>query len=290
MAKQDNQTLILGAVAYDPKVVTIWDGFRAYFAGHGLDFDFVLFSNYERQVQAHFAGQINAAWNSPLAWLQSESIAAAAGRRVQALCMRDTDRDLTSLIVARADGAVRAPADLKGRRVAVGAADSPQATLIPLEFLASHGLTPGRDFEVLGFDLLAGKHGDHIGGECAAVGALLSGKADAACIIDSNYSLFEREAMFSPGALRVLAQTPPYDHCNFTVMAEDAESTAVKRFAELLLGMSYADERVRPLLDMEGLKQWVAGRTSGYAQLRAAVDRFGTIDQFVRQSAPRSKK
>ncbi len=208
MAKQDNQTLILGAVAYDPKVVTIWDGFRAYFAGHGLDFDFVLFSNYERQVQAHFAGQINAAWNSPLAWLQSESIAAAAGRRVQALCMRDTDRDLTSLIVARADGAVRAPADLKGRRVAVGAADSPQATLIPLEFLASHGLTPGRDFEVLGFDLLAGKHGDHIGGECAAVGALLSGKADAACIIDSNYSLFEREAMFSPGALRVLAQTP----------------------------------------------------------------------------------
>jgi phosphonate transport system substrate-binding protein len=37
---QNNQTLILGAVAYDPKVVTIWDGFRAYFAGHGLDFDY----------------------------------------------------------------------------------------------------------------------------------------------------------------------------------------------------------------------------------------------------------
>ena len=45
--------------------------------------------------------------------------------------------------------------------------------------------------------------------------------------------------------------------------------------------MSYADAEVRPLLDLEGLKQWVPGRVSGYAQLAAAVDRFGTIDAFV---------
>jgi ABC-type phosphate/phosphonate transport system substrate-binding protein len=285
---QDNQTLILGAVAYDPKVVTIWDGFRAYLAGHGLDFDYVLFSNYERQVQALFDGQITVAWNSPLAWLQSQSIAAATGREVRPLCMRDSDRDLTSLIVVRPGEALRTPADLKGRRVAVGAADSPQATLIPLGFLAEQGLNPGKDFELLRFDLLAGKHGDHIGGEREAVRALLGSQADAACIIDSNLLLFEREGTIAPGALRVLARTPAYDHCNFTVTAEQAESTPVRRFGELLLGMSYADERVRPLLDMEGLKQWMPGRTSGYAQLRAAVERFGTIDQFVRRlSAPR---
>ena len=28
----NNTTLLLGAVAYDPKVVTIWDGFQRYFA------------------------------------------------------------------------------------------------------------------------------------------------------------------------------------------------------------------------------------------------------------------
>ena len=44
------ETLILGAVAYDPKVVTIWDGFREWFRSRGLDFDYVLYSNYERQV------------------------------------------------------------------------------------------------------------------------------------------------------------------------------------------------------------------------------------------------
>lgn len=31
-----NEPLLLGAVAYDPKVVTIWDGFASYFADHGL--------------------------------------------------------------------------------------------------------------------------------------------------------------------------------------------------------------------------------------------------------------
>jgi len=284
---RDDQTLVLGAVAYDPKVVIIWDGFRTYFADHGLDFDYVLFSNYERQVQAHFVGLITVAWNSPLAWLQSESIAAATGSKVQALCMRDTDRDLSSVIVVRADDPLHTLADLRGRRVAVGAADSPQATLIPLDFLAERGLNPGRDFEVIRFDLLAGKHGDHIGGEREAVRALLNNQADAACILDSNCPLFEREGTAAPGSLRPIARTASYDHCNFTVMAEDAQSMPVKRFAELLLGMNYADERVRPLLDMEGLRQWMPGRTSGYAPLRAAVERFGIIDEFVRLTAQR---
>src|SRR4051812_18220903 len=35
--------LMLGAVAYDPKVVTIWDGFQKYFAEHDLSFDYVLY-------------------------------------------------------------------------------------------------------------------------------------------------------------------------------------------------------------------------------------------------------
>jgi ABC-type phosphate/phosphonate transport system substrate-binding protein len=68
-------TLILGAVAYDAKVVTIWDGFQKWLAERGLSFDYVLFSNYERQVEQHFAGALHIAWNSPLAWLQAQRIA-----------------------------------------------------------------------------------------------------------------------------------------------------------------------------------------------------------------------
>jgi hypothetical protein len=45
--------------------------------------------------------------------------------------------------------------------------------------------------------------------------------------------------------------------------------------------MSYADPEVRRLLDLEGLKKWVPGRTEGYALLEKAVDRFGYLDSFV---------
>ncbi len=44
---------------------------------------------------------------------------------------------------------------------------------------------------------------------------------------------------------------------------------------ELLLAMSFDDPAVRPLLELEGLKEWRPGRTAGYAQLEAAVDRLG---------------
>jgi phosphonate transport system substrate-binding protein len=133
--------LILGVVAYDQKVVPIWDGFRHYFRTRGLDFDYVLYSTYERQVESHVRGRVHVAWNSPLAWLQTKRAVSDRGQRVQAICMRDTDRDLRSIILMRSDSRIETLADLEGRAaVAVGANDSPQATLIPLNFLAEHGL------------------------------------------------------------------------------------------------------------------------------------------------------
>src|SRR6059058_2766900 len=99
-------SLLMGAVAYDPKVVTIWEGFRRWLRTEGLDFDFVLYSNYERQVEDLVAGRIDAAWNSPLAWLRAERLAAARGRSVRSAVMRDTDQDLTSVVVVRADSPI----------------------------------------------------------------------------------------------------------------------------------------------------------------------------------------
>ena len=261
--------LVMGAVAYDPKVVTIWEGFRAWFRDQGFDFDFVLYSNYERQVDDLVGGRIQAAWNSPLAWVRS---ARRCGPRARALVMRDTDQDLTSVVVVRADSDIASAADLGGRTVAVGAVDSPQATLIPLSWLRAAGAT---DVKVLRFDVGVGLHGDHIGGERAAARALAAGEVDAACMIDGNHLLFGREGILAPGSTRILGQTGPYDHCNMTVTDE---SSAVACFGELLLSMSYADPVVRPLLDLEGLTAWKPGRTSGYAAVEAAVDETGFYD------------
>ena len=79
---------VLGAVAYDPKVVTIWEGFKAFFAERGLPFDYMLFSTYEAQVEAHLKGALDVAWNSPLAWVHTKKArpGARAGGSCRAAC------------------------------------------------------------------------------------------------------------------------------------------------------------------------------------------------------------
>ena len=274
------ETLTLGAVAYDPKVVTIWEGFKSWFIDHDLPFDFVLYSNYERLVEGHLAGEVHAAWNSPLAWIEADRAAALLGRKARAVAMRDTDRDLSSIIIVRADSKIKAIGDLAGKGVAVGASDSPQATIIPLLLIADAGLRPGADLRVESHDLLVGKHGDHVGGEREAARDLIAGRVEAACMLDANLLTFTREGTLSSGSTRILAQTPPYDHCNVTVL-DDAPIDLAWRFVDLLLGMKYEDPVVRPLLDLEGLKQWLPGRIDGYAQLTRAVDSFGTLDGWL---------
>jgi ABC-type phosphate/phosphonate transport system substrate-binding protein len=299
--------VLLGAVAYDPKVVTIWDGFRTWLRGDGgIDFDYVLYSNYERQVGDLVDGRIDVAWNSPLAWVRARRLAAARGLPLTPVAMRDTDCDLRSVVVVRADSPATALSDLAGRVVATGAVDSPQATLLPLSLLRSAGLTPGTDVRVRRFDIGVGLHGDHIGGEREAARALFAAdpadRVDAACMIDSNLLLFGREGVLPAGAVRVLAQTPPYDHCTMTAgpstVAADAgpfaggdsadlaagpvadifDKSDISRFAGLLLGMDYADASLRPLLDLEGLREWRPPRLSGYEQLERAVDEAGFYD------------
>jgi ABC-type phosphate/phosphonate transport system substrate-binding protein len=267
-------TLVMGAVAYDPKVVTIWDGFRRHLVDRDLPFDFVLYSHYERQAEDLVNGRIDAAWNSPLAWVRAVRLANTRGLSLEALVMRDTDRDLRSLIIVRADSAIESLPDLAERTIATGAIDSPQANLLPLSLLRKHGLEPGKNLTVRRFDVGVGLHGDHIGGERDAARALMAGAVDAACMIDSNYLLFAREGILPAGATRVLGETETYDHCNMTV-GPSADLSEVARFRDQLLAMSYDDASLRPLLDLEGLKLWCPGRTTGYSALETAVDEVG---------------
>jgi phosphonate transport system substrate-binding protein len=48
-------------VAYTPKVVTIWEGIKDYLRGHGVNADWVLYSNYPALVEALVEGQVDIA-------------------------------------------------------------------------------------------------------------------------------------------------------------------------------------------------------------------------------------
>src|SRR5436190_332053 len=103
---------------------------------------------------------------------------AADGTEARALTMRDTDCDLTSVVVVRADSPYERVADLRGKMIATGAVDSPQATLIPLLLLDDAGLDPRTDATIRRYDVGVGLHGDHVGGERDAARALANGEVD----------------------------------------------------------------------------------------------------------------
>jgi len=252
---------------YDPKVSVIWEVIRYFFESKGCSIDVAFYSNYELQVTALLDGRIDIAWNSPLAWLDATRRSAGHCR---AIAMRDTDRDRISFIVARRDGPVKTVPDLRGRTLAVGARDSPQATLIPLGLLRRHGINPDRDVTITCFDIGAGLHGDHVGGELEAFRSLERGDASACAMLDLNWEAWTREGVIDPATFTIVAPTERFDHCVFAVR-DDFDKDREADWLRALFAMRYDDPKHREMMDLEGLKQWLPGRTSGFGPLSAAV-------------------
>lgn len=268
------QPVIVGAVLYDPKVSIVWDIIRDFFEEHGCPMDVVFYTNYELQVKALIDGHLDIAWNSPLAWLDSQRV---SGGGCRAIAMRDTDRDRVSHLVVASDSGIESVDGLRGKTVAVGATDSPQATLIPLGMIQRAGLVPGEDVEVNRFDLLVGKHGDHVGGELEAFRCLAAGDADASTMLDLNWDAWTADGTVDAERFRILATTDLFDHCVFTVR-DDFDPETEKRWLDVLYSMSYDNPKHREMMDLEGLKEWMPGRTSGFAALEEAVHNQGFFE------------
>jgi len=282
------RTIWLGAVAYDPKVVPIWEGMRRYFRDEaGLDVEVVLFQTYEAQVRALLAQRgdagprIDIAWNTNLAYLQAREWSAQACRP---LAMRNTDLGWTTLIVAPAGGAVASVADLRGRTLALGSRDSGHAAILPVHFLARQHLEEGLDYRTLRINTDLGKHGDTGTSEIDVLRAVLDGRADAGAVGSPFWAAAQDQRIAPAGALGVVWSSPPYSHCMFTGRA-DLEPEIERRFTEALLKMSIDNPLHRPILEAEGLERWIAADLDGYAALEYACRAQGFFDHAAVQSA-----
>lgn len=257
--------LIVGAVAYTPNVVPIWEGIRDYFADSGAEMDFVLFSNYGRQVDALITGTIDMAWNTNLAWVRTTLQTDGACR---ALAMRDTDLTFSTVLVGRDGGGLRGLDDLRGRRLALGSRDSAQAAILPVHYLRRAGL--GEDeVEFLRIDSDLGKHGDTGRSELDAIRAVLDDRADAAAIGITTWEAIGRDELM-PGALAEFWRSPDYCHCNFTAL-ESLPAERSDPWVDHLLKMDWEIPEHRRILELEGLRRWVRPDLDGYASLFDAV-------------------
>src|SRR5262249_13528074 len=130
----------------------------------------------------------------------------------------------------------------------------------------------GNDYQIQRFDVLVGKHGDHIGGELDAFKYLASGKAAASTMLDLNWQTWTADGTINGNEVVILASTDFFDHCVFAVRNDFPEEVKAK-WLKVLFSMSYENPKHREMMDMEGLKAWVPGRTTGFGILARAVER-----------------
>jgi phosphonate transport system substrate-binding protein len=271
-----NRTIWVGAVAYDPKVVSIWEGMRRYFHEEAqLPVEVVLFLSYEAQVSALLAEPgapgIDIAWNTNLAYLQADAWSA---HRCRPIAMRDTDVGWTTKIVAVSGGPVAGLEDVRDSTLALGSRDSGHAAILPVHFLERQDLIEGRDYRTLRFNSDLGKHGDTGTSEVEVVRAVLDGRAEAGAIGSPFWNTVRAQRLVPEGALSEIWSSPPYNHCMFTARP-DFDPALERRFAEALFAMSYDDPKHRTVLEAEGLRRWVAPQLDGYHALRDASLRQG---------------
>jgi ABC-type phosphate/phosphonate transport system substrate-binding protein len=263
-------SILLGAVAYDPKVVSIWEGIRAYFREQGVDFDFALFSNYERQVDELLAGHVDIAWNTPLGHVRVQRRTDGKSR---SLGMRDSDRDFHAKVIVRRDANIRSVKDLEGKTLAAGSRDSTQARILPLHFLKREGVDLAR-VALLPFDTDLGKHGDTGTSELDVLRALAEGRAQAGTVGDLIWVGEQAAGRVDATKLEVLWTTPGFDHCMFDALPT-LDAGKVRAFQEALFAMKWENPQHRRLLELEGLKEWLPPREEGYASLKRALDESG---------------
>jgi len=251
--------LIVGAVAYDPKVIEIWDLIRDYFKSQDFPIDYVLFSNYEAQVDALLNGFIDIAWNTNVAYVRVQH---ALGGKAKVLGMRDTDIDFKTKFIARADQKIEELSDLKGKRFALGSADSGQAAILPYHFLKQEGIDPERDVTLIRFNLDVGKHGDTGTSEYEVLRALKENEADAGAIGESTWIRMLEQGLVNSNEIRAFWTSPGYSHCNFTVLPDFDEEVG-ERFTRFLLAMDPKESNIRRMMELEGLNQWVRAEGKG---------------------------
>ncbi len=267
--------LLVGAVAYTANVVPIWEGIRDYFRESDAPMDFVLFSNYERQVDALLAGHIDIAWNTNVAWVRTYH---RTGGSARALATRDTDLVFQSLMIARAGSGLDGLASLRGRRVALGSRDSGQARILPLHYLAEAGV-PTDDITTVIFDSDVGKHGDTGRSDLDALRAVIDDDADVAAVGINTWQALTAAGDDTVSDLEVVWESEPYAHCNFSALETlDEERTRV--WVSHLLRMDWENADHRRILELEGLRAWKVPELSGYDSLFAAMDAQGVADHW----------
>ena len=222
-------------------------------------------------MEALLQGHIDIAWNSPLAWVDAQR---RSGGTCRAIAMRDTDRDRVSHVVVRGDSGIAIPRrTCRGRTVAVGAQGLAPGDADPARHCSSaRASSRGRTSRSGASTSWSASTATTSAASSTPSGASPPARPTPAACSTSTGTRGRPTARSTRRRYRILATTDRFDHCVFTVR-DDFDAATEKRWLDALFAMTYDNPMHREMMDLEGLKAWKPGRTTGFGPLGEAVER-----------------
>jgi phosphonate transport system substrate-binding protein len=263
--------LKIGAVAYAPYVVTIFEGIKKHFNRLGLPLDWMLYSNYDALVEAFVRREVDLAWNGPLAYVKIRR-RLPDGSRVVA--MRDHDVNFTTQFITHPDSEIQTVQDLKGKRFAFASRGSVQAGLLAYYFLKQAGIDPEKDLARATFAEERAAAGP--AGEAGVVALVRSRRYDAGAVSKYALATLREQGQLQDGDVRVFWSSPGYSHCCFTAQREIDDALA-QRITTAFTAMRFDDPEHRQVLELEGCKGFIPGTAEGYDILERAAEEEGLV-------------
>jgi phosphate/phosphite/phosphonate ABC transporter binding protein len=260
----------LGGAA-SPAYISVFRGLQAHFLRHGIELDWVLYSDYDALVEAFVRRAIDLAWNAPLAYVKIK-------RRLQDSCqvvaMRDVDVNFTTHFIAHPSSGITNVRDLKGKRVALGSRASMQAGLLPYYFLQQLGLNPAHDLAVCSF--YDERQGGASSDERDVVERVGRREYDAGAVSGRTIEALRADGTLAPEGLRIIWSSPGYSHCCFTAHS-DMDPALVEKITQTFVAIDAQDSAGKAVLEGEGCNAFVPGITTGWETLEKAAEQAKII-------------
>jgi ABC-type phosphate/phosphonate transport system substrate-binding protein len=265
-APQDPPRVVrLGAMCGGPNAVTVFREIRHYLARNGLKTEFALYSTYDDLVKALHEGDVDIAWNTPMAHGRFHMLAGDS----QALVMRDTDVGYRVKLIVRKDAGISSPADLPGKTMIFGSCDAADATVLPVHFLRKEGVDFDRvkvvnlhgEVDARGYPAHSPQH---------VWKALVEGRGQAGILSQDRWAALQKTRPEEAARFQEVWTSPPFSHCVWTAR-KDFDREAGARFTKLMTAMDRNDPLTKEVLELEHCTKWVPGSQEGYGVLFDAL-------------------
>ena len=248
-----------------------FQGLEAHFKNQGIEFDWVLYSDYDAVVEAFVSGEIDLAWNGPLGYVKIKRILDDSCR---VIAMRDVDINCATLFITHPDSAITTVEDLMGKRFAFGNRSSEEAGLLPYYFLKQSGIDPRRDLAA--FTFFEERQPSSRSDQRDVIERVQLGEYDAGAVSRRTLQALTQRGAVVGGSVREFWSSPGYSHCCFTARG-DMEPEVYRRVAEAFIAVDGNDPAGKAVLDAEGCNALVPGIGEGWEFLEKAAAEEGLV-------------